>query len=83
MLSYNGYFQILVNLEKQEMTFCLEDSVAIDQDAFIQMLLGSGYSPFVEGIPTKIVKINLRKQKAKDFIINESSKKFRTIIYLD
>jgi len=82
-LNYSGYFQILVNLEKQEMTFCLEDSVSIDQDAFIQMLFDSGYSPFVDTIPTKIIKINLQKQKAKDFIINESSKKFRTIVYLD
>jgi len=80
---YSGLFQILVSLEKQEMIFCLERSINVEEEEFIQTLINSGYSPFVEGIPTKIVKIYLRKQDAKDFVMNKTSIKLRSIIYLD
>lgn len=81
-IGYSGRLQLLVNLDKQALTFCMEE-VSLTQEQLVHLLLDSGYDSFAKTIPTKLITVSLRILKPDEFIMNTTSIKLKPIIYVN
>lgn len=79
-LHYSGRVQLLVNIDKQTMTFCLE-GISLTKEELERILLESGYDSFEKTIPTKLIDVRLRILSPDEFVMNKTSIKLLPIIY--